>query len=78
MVESWATAIGIDIAFVSLEDAHSRIANEKLAAASRRHVNGTIAATILGSALFNAVAFGSAASGLMICPATALGVSIPI
>src|SRR6185369_397831 len=65
-VESWAMAIGIDIAFVSLEGANILIANEKLAASLRRHVNGTIAATILGSALFNAMAFGSAASGLMV------------
>lgn len=74
--ECWALGLGIDLGFVALELAKIMVRER-----TRKEVNGLlntgITGTLIGSAILNAFAFGNAATGLMVYPAVALGVSIP-
>lgn len=75
---SWAMAIGIDLGFVSLEAAELLAATPAIRAALARYTRPAIVATIIGSALLNAVAFAEGVYGTwLVIPAAILGASVP-
>lgn len=82
---AWAMAIGIDLAFVALEVAII-LSPEELRASVGTYASPAIKGTLILSAIMNALAFASHATGNlalpglalpMIYPAIILGVSIP-
>lgn len=76
--EGWATAIGVDLGFVSLE--LSQIAtNDKGRAKVSHWVKPTVIGLLTASALMNAFAFASGASNYITMAAgAAWGVAIPL
>lgn len=74
--ECWALAIGFDLGFVAFELAKV-LCREKTREELNRLLNTAITCTLVGSAILNAFAFGSAAVGVLVYPAVALGLSIP-
>lgn len=75
---AWAMAIGIDMGFIGLELGQLCITTETLKAKVSRFADPAIKGTLIVSALMNAYAFASAASGwAFLTAACALGVSIP-
>lgn len=75
--QSWAMAIGVDVAFVSLELAQLTI-TDKLRHKLRNYFRPAIIGTLAWSAVLNAMAFaGQADSPLMQGLCIALGLSIP-
>jgi len=75
--ESWAMAVGVDLGFVSLELAKLAVVKDSVMKKVDRFINPTIMGTLVGSALMNAFAFGSQATGYMLAPAIAFGLAIP-
>ncbi len=60
--ESWATAVGIDLNFIALE-LSMICAMKRTKKQIAKWASPTIAATMAGSALLNALAFGAQTSG---------------
>jgi len=77
IIEAWAMAVGIDLGFIALELAQLCAATPTTRRAVEQFSRPAIVGTLIVSATMNAFAFGSAATGLMIYPAAALGVAIP-
>jgi Mn2+/Fe2+ NRAMP family transporter len=70
-------AVGIDLGFVALELAQLMI-GERLRRQVARYARPAIVGTLAGSAVMNAVAFGSqAATTILMAAGVALGVAIP-
>ena len=76
-VEGWALVIGLDVGFVALELAGIAAASDRMAMTVARYARPAIVGTLAASALFNAAAFASQASGMLVYPAAALGVAVP-
>ena len=74
--EAWALAIGIDLGFIAFEVRKITASEAKLREIGRA-LNAAIVGTLAGSAVLNALAFGSNASGLFLPLAVAFGLCIP-
>lgn len=74
--EAWAMAIGVDLGFIVVEVAKITV-DDKTGREIKTYANATIVGTMVGSAILNAFAFGSASEGLMVAPAVTLGLAIP-
>lgn len=77
MWEAWAMAVGIDLGFIALEVAQLCAATPAVRREISRFTKPAIIGTLAASAVMNAMAFGSQATGLMVYPAILLGVAIP-
>jgi len=75
-IGSWSMAIGIDLGFIALELA-MLTAPIDLRAKLNIYAGPAIIGTLAASALMNAFAFASHATGQMVYPAIALGCAIP-
>lgn len=75
--QSWAMAVGVDIAFVSLELAQLTI-TDKLRTKLKNYFRPAIIGTLAWSAVLNAMAFANGTSGIIEQGLSiALGLSIP-
>lgn len=76
--EAWVMAIGVDLGFVSLELAQVATTTETLRRSVKRYTAPAIIGTLAGSAVMNAFAFASHATGIcMTTAAIVMGVAIP-
>ncbi len=74
--EAWLMAAAIDCGFGAFEGARI-LARERTLKIVGKHLTAAIVATLAGSAALNALAFSTAATGWMVYPAVAFGLSIP-
>lgn len=77
--EAWAMATGIDLTFTGLEVGKITCSTDYLRRQVSRWANPTIAGTMAGSAIMNALAFSAQADGLIMKTfAVAFGVALPV
>jgi hypothetical protein len=76
-LESWAMAVGIDLAFIAIELSQLTATTERLRKTIATYTKPAVAGTLAGSAAMNAFAFAALTSGWMMYAAIALGVAIP-
>jgi hypothetical protein len=74
---AWAMAIGIDLAFVALEVA-ILLSPEELRASVGTYASPAIKGTLILSALMNALAFASHATGTLALPGLAPSLALPM
>jgi hypothetical protein len=75
--DGWLMAVGIDLGFIALEHAVLVAPADKRAAVAR-FAAPAIVGTLAASAAMNGFAFAAHAPGLLLYPAAALGLAIPV